>query len=137
MDAKTDEIPASRAAGAPAAAAPGKRSKKGKKKGAQHQSDENLYINVVPLPSDADLLEKVMEYEVLSSRHMAAWHCVMVCSCLLEQEWRPVQLSKAEKAAQAVLSNDNLTVTMHKGYRMVCPERPGPCTHRATGTACL
>ena len=51
--------------------------------------------------------------------------------CLLEQEWRPVQLSKAEKAAQAALSNGNLTVTMHKGYRMVfAPRQPAAtCMH--------
>ena len=40
--------------------------------------------------------------------------------CHTMQEWRPVQLSTVEKAAQASLSNANLTVTMRKGYRMVC-----------------
>jgi hypothetical protein len=44
------------------------------------------------------------------------------------QEWRPVQLSKTEKAGQAVLSNDNMSVTMRKGYRMV---GAFPCAHHA------
>ena len=78
MTIKTGEAPASRAAGAPAVAAPGKRSKKGKRKASQHQSDENLYVNVVPLPSDADLLEKVWGIwstlsTPVSTRHHGAW----------------------------------------------------------------
>ena len=46
------------------------------------------------------------------------------------QEWRPVQLSKAEKAGQAVLSNDNMSVTMRKGYRMVGASPGVPASER-------
>ena len=35
------------------------------------------------------------------------------------QENAPTQLSKSEKAQQAILSEDNMSVTLHKGYRMV------------------
>ncbi len=35
------------------------------------------------------------------------------------QDGRPVQLSKVEKANQAVISEDGMSVTSHKGYRMV------------------
>ena len=35
-----------------------------------------------------------------------------------------MQLSKTEKAGQAVLSNDNMSVTMRKGYRMVWAPPP-------------
>ena len=41
------------------AAPPARRSKKGKKKAALPQLNENDYVNVVPLPSEADLLERV------------------------------------------------------------------------------
>ncbi len=40
-------------------APPAKRSKKGKKKATVPQLNENDYVNVVPLPSEADLLERV------------------------------------------------------------------------------
>ena len=36
------------------------------------------------------------------------------------QENAPTQLSKSEKAQQAILSEDKMSVTLHKGYRMVC-----------------
>ena len=36
------------------------------------------------------------------------------------QENAPTQLSKSEKAQQMTLSEDKLSVTSHKGYRMVC-----------------
>ena len=35
------------------------------------------------------------------------------------QENAPTQLSKSEKAQQAILSEDKMSVTLHKGYRMV------------------
>ncbi len=35
------------------------------------------------------------------------------------QENAPTQLSKSEKAQQMILSDDKLSVTSHKGYRMV------------------
>ena len=53
--AEAPELPAQ----LPPAAPPGRRSKKGKKRVSQQQPDENLYVNVVPLPSAADVLEKV------------------------------------------------------------------------------
>ena len=43
----------------PAAAGPGRRSKKGKRKGLQQQPDDSLYVNVVPLSSIDDALDKV------------------------------------------------------------------------------
>ncbi len=40
------------------------------------------------------------------------------------QENAPTQLSKSEKAQQMTLSEDKLSVTSHKGYRMVCLLQP-------------
>jgi hypothetical protein len=40
-----------------------------------------------------------------------------------------VQLSKLEKAQQAILSEDGMSVTSHKGYRMV--RRPPTFTETA------
>lgn len=44
-----------------------------------------------------------------------------VCFYVICQDGKPVQLSKLEKAQQAVLSEDGMSVTCHKGYRMVRP----------------
>ncbi|EIE21563.1 hypothetical protein COCSUDRAFT_48164 [Coccomyxa subellipsoidea C-169] len=73
-----------------AAPPPAKRSKKGKKKvtGVPTAAD---YLKVTPIHSNADILE---------------------------EDGKPVQLSKLEKAQQAVLSEDGMSVTCHKGYRM-------------------
>ena len=38
---------------------------------------------------------------------------------LLQEGWRPVQLSAVDKAPQVVLSDDRRTATSAKGYRMV------------------
>ena len=35
------------------------------------------------------------------------------------QDEKPVQLSKLEKAQQVALSEDGMSITSHKGYRMV------------------
>ncbi|BDA44791.1 Set1/Ash2 histone methyltransferase complex subunit ASH2 [Coccomyxa sp. Obi] len=69
---------------------PAKRTKKGKKKvqGLPRAAD---YLKVTPLQSNADILE---------------------------EDGKPVQLSKLEKAQQVVLSEDGMSITSHKGYRM-------------------
>ncbi len=38
---------------------------------------------------------------------------------LLVEGWTPVQLSKSDRASQATLSADRMSVTSRKGYRMV------------------
>ena len=38
---------------------------------------------------------------------------------LQQQGWRPVQLSKAERAPEVTLSEDRLSATSAKGFRMV------------------
>ena len=53
-------------------------------------------VRVVPVPRRAELL-------------------------LAQEGWRPVALSKADRAPQAALSDDRLSVTSAKGYRMACP----------------
>ncbi len=37
----------------------------------------------------------------------------------MQEGWRPVLLSKVDKAPQVVLGDDRLSATSHKGYRMV------------------
>ncbi|CAL5229622.1 g12986 [Coccomyxa viridis] len=69
---------------------PAKRSKKGKKKH-QGQASAADYLKVTPLSREADLLR---------------------------EENAHTQLSKSEKAQQMTLSEDKLSVTSHKGYRM-------------------
>ncbi|KAK9811769.1 hypothetical protein WJX72_009761 [[Myrmecia] bisecta] len=73
--------------------APPKRSKKGKKKlkpGIPQLTSAD-YVRVVPIPKKCELLV---------------------------EGWRPVTLSKFDKAPQATLSVDQMAVTSSKGYRM-------------------
>ncbi len=53
-------------------------------------------VRVVPVPRRAELL-------------------------LAQEGWRPVALSKADRAPQAALSDDRLSVTSAKGFRMARP----------------
>ena len=74
-----------------------KRSKKGKKaktgsKAAIPELNPSDYVRVVKVTNRDDLLHE-----------------------------GPVLLSKSDKANQMTLSNDRMTVTSSKGYRMVCP----------------
>jgi hypothetical protein len=55
-------------------------------------------VRVVPVPRRAELL-------------------------LAQEGWRPVALSKADRAPQAALSDDRLSVTSAKGFRMARPPR--------------
>jgi Set1/Ash2 histone methyltransferase complex subunit ASH2 len=110
------------------AAPPAKRSKKGKKK-IQGQPSAEDYLKVTPIPKDADVLEEVGFWGMTKLYGAAGFESI--CSCMLAwtartaefpgdgQETRPVQLSKVEKAAQMILSEDSMSVTSHKGYRMV------------------
>lgn len=45
--------------------------------------------------------------------------CMLKSTVQCLQESKPVQLSKVEKASQMVLSEDGMSVTSQKGYRMV------------------
>jgi len=53
-------------------------------------------VRVVPVPRRAELL-------------------------LAQEGWRPIALSKADRAPQAALSDDRLSVTSAKGFRMARP----------------
>lgn len=75
---------------------PAKRSKKGKKakggsKAAIPELNPSDYVRVVKVTNRDDLLHE-----------------------------GPVMLSKSDKAGQMTLSDDRMTVTSSKGYRMVC-----------------
>ncbi|KAK9831379.1 hypothetical protein WJX81_007699 [Elliptochloris bilobata] len=71
------------------------RSKKGRKRartGTTGELTAEELVRVVPVPRRSELL-------------------------LQQQGWRPVQLSKADKAPEATLSEDRLSVTSAKGFR--------------------
>ena len=102
---------------APPPPPPGRKSKKGKGSRVASRSGglgvaslPGELARVVPLASEADLLV---------------------------EGWSPVQLSKSDRASQATLSADRMSVTSRKGYRMVhsCqpphspPPPPQPARH--------
>ena len=98
-------------AAAPPAASGARRSKKGRKRartGPTGELSAEELVRVVPVPRRSEML-------------------------LQQEGWRPVQLSKADRAPQAVLSDDRLSVTSAKGFRTVRAPRlcPPPACYRA------
>lgn len=55
---------------------------------------------------------------------------------LQQQGWRPVQLSKADRAPEVVLSEDRLSATSAKGFRMVRVHFPRVAEGALCGSAC-